>query len=479
MDKSRLLEAIRAGSIEPFITALYYKDSPSAPAPPDYTGAAYAQGAANIDTARAQGRMNNPNIYTPYGSQTVSWGGGGSGGQPSGPGGSWSQPTPIYGNVEDEGGNRQIMGYNAPVWTPDGSGSGSTGVGGSYGGDQPTITQTLSPAQQQLLDAQNRISGNLAGVAESGLNRVSSGMNQPFDMSGIPAQQYGVQGGNYTTGVNGGPMQMGIGSGGDLQRNLDFSGAPTLPGVNDFGKERDLVTNALLSRSEPQFQRDEELTRTRLINQGLAPGSEASNYDLDTLNRARNDARMQATLAGSQEQSRLFGLASQARGQYTGEQAQQGQFANNAQNQAFTQGLAGGQFANAAQAQQFGQGQANAALNNQVQQQMFQQGLANANLGNQGRQSAIQEQAYLRSLPLNELNALRTGAQVQNPQFQPYQGVNVGQTPIFGAAQAQGAANQQQYANQVGQSNAFNQGLFALGAAAMGAPTGTFNFLRG
>ena len=50
------------------------KDSPSPPAAPDYAGAATAQGAANVETARLQGRMNNPNISGPLGSQTVTFG---------------------------------------------------------------------------------------------------------------------------------------------------------------------------------------------------------------------------------------------------------------------------------------------------------------------------------------------------------------------------------------------------------------------
>ena len=475
----------------------------STPAPPNYAAAAQAQGAANVETARAQGRMNNPNVFTPYGTQTVTWGGG----EPQFNQGAYDQAMQQYNTAlsdYNQGGSNPLGWHDTSTFQP----SGPTGPAPiiptreqftTQGtGDQPNITQTLSPANQALLDAQNRIGQNLAGVAEGGLNRVSQGMQAPFDTSGLPQAQSNVQGGNYQSNVGfnpmqasydqGGSVQQSVGTGGNLQRGLDFSGAPSIPGINDFGAQRDEVTNALLSRTEPQFARDEELTRTRLINQGIAPGAEASNYDLDTINRARNDARMQAILAGSQEQSRLANLAMAARGQYTGEQAQQGQFANNAQNQAFTQGLAGGQFANQAQAQanaqnqvaaqfanqanqaNFGMGQQNAALQNQVAQQQFTQGLANANLSNQGRQAGIQEQAYLRQLPLNELNALRTGAQVQNPQFQPYQGVQIGQTPVFGAAQAQATANQNAYNQQVGADNAFTGGLFSLGAGAAGAP---------
>lgn len=642
-----------------------HKDSPSPPATPDYAGAAQAQGAANVETARTQGRMNNPNIYTPYGSQTVEWGTG----APVFNEQAYNQALQQYQNTARTAPPGALTNEQGQFWDQStgawASPSGPTGTAPTREqftttplDDQPIIRQTLAPAQQALLDAQNRISGNLAGVAETGLNRVSQGMATPFDTSGLPQAQTNVQGGNYQSNVGYTPMQSSYNQGGQIrydagfnqpiqnsfnpggniqqgvnfnqaiqgqiapsgqqqtgfdpggnvrtsfdtagqqqtqlgdvggpQRGLDFSGAPDIPGINDFGRERDLVTNALLSRTEPQFQRDEELTRTRLINQGIAPGAEASNYDLDTLNRARNDARQQAILAGSQEQSRLANLAMAARGQYTGELAQQGAFANNAQNQAFSQGLAGGQFANqaqqaqyaqnlgamqatnaaqaqqyaqnqglanfanqaqqnqfgqnlaagqfantaqgqgynqaannmslanAAQAQQFGQnqglatfgnaaqaqgygqaqgnlsaynaaqaqanaqnqsaaqfanqaaqgnfgmGQQNAALQNQVAQQQFQQGLANANLSNQSRQQAIQEQAYMRQLPLNELNALRTGAQVQNPQFQPYQGANIGQTPIFQAAQLQGQADQNIYNQQAGSANSFNTGLMNL-----------------
>ena len=134
---------------------------------------------------------------------------------------------------------------------------------------------------------------------------------------------------------------------------------------------------------------------------------------------------------------------------------------------------AAGQFYNQGVNQQFNMGQQNAALNNQAQQQMFTQGLANANLTNQARQQSIQEQAYLRSLPLNELNALRTGAQVQNPQFQPFQGVNIGQTPIFGAAQAQGQADMNMYNQQAASANAFNSGLMQMAGMAGGMYAGS------
>jgi len=39
---------------------------PKPPAAPDYAGAAQAQGAANVETARVEGRMNRPDVFSPY-----------------------------------------------------------------------------------------------------------------------------------------------------------------------------------------------------------------------------------------------------------------------------------------------------------------------------------------------------------------------------------------------------------------------------
>jgi len=45
--------------------------SPSPPPAPDYAGAATAQGAANVETARVEGRMNRPDVFSPYDQTTV------------------------------------------------------------------------------------------------------------------------------------------------------------------------------------------------------------------------------------------------------------------------------------------------------------------------------------------------------------------------------------------------------------------------
>jgi len=77
----------------------------------------------------------------------------------------------------------------------------------------------------------------------------------------------------------------------------------------------------------------------------------------------------------------------------------------------------------------------------------------------------------LRSQPLNELNALRTGSQVTNPTFNqvPQQQTTAGAN-MLGAAQAQGQSDMNAYNAQVGQQNSFTNGLMNMGAAYMMMP---------
>lgn len=90
----------------------------------------------------------------------------------------------------------------------------------------------------------------------------------------------------------------------------------------------------------------------------------------------------------------------------------------------------------------------------QVQNQFFNQAL-------QGNQATLAQRAYIRSLPLNELNALRSGSQVQNPTFS-----TPGQQGQTSGPDLMGAANSQ-YSNALNQTNA--QNAQAAGNAQAGA----------
>ena len=75
-----------------------------------------------------------------------------------------------------------------------------------------------------------------------------------------------------------------------------------------------------------------------------------------------------------------------------------------------------------------------------------------------------QLQSSIYNQPLNTLNAIRTGAQVNNPQFTATPGAN-----YAGAAQSAGQYAGDVYNANVGQQNAMTSGLFGLGSAGLSA----------
>lgn len=467
--------------------------------------------------------------------------------------------------------------------------------------DTPTIEQYLTPEAQATLEAQQRVERALSGLGERAIGRVQDVYGTAFTPQGLPEQQFQFQGGGplptlpqlqgqarsdvSALPVNFGPTagQYGMAAGGPGALNLqglDTSGiggvqtgmgqfgqaqggpaAPTLQGQLDVSNLAQMPVNAgmtaqeaIMSRLDPQLQRQRAQLETQLANQGLVRGGEAYNVALQEQGQRENDLRTQAALQGLQldmqarqqglgEAQALGGFANQSAlaGFGAGQQAtqaqnaaiaqnaglalQSGQFANQAQAQQFAQRLAAGEFGREAQlasfqtgqaaqqavnqaiAQNFGQGlQAQGAYNaaagqqfgqemdiaglynaslaqNQaaalqqaqaqaaLQSQGFNQSQSMANFQNAQRQAALQEQLALRQLPLNEVAAIMGGAQVQLPQFQAYQGAEVGAAPIFAGTQAAGNFAQQNYANQTAAYNA-KMGLYSGLAGAAGAAAG-------
>ena len=107
---------------------------PSAPKTPDYVGAAREQGEANVDAARVTGRINNPNVVSPYGTQTTTWG-----------------PN-----------------------------------------DQPTVVQEFSPDQQRLYDTSLITQQNLGLLGNTGSDALKDVIGKNLDFSSVTAQP-----GNY------------------------------------------------------------------------------------------------------------------------------------------------------------------------------------------------------------------------------------------------------------------------------------------
>lgn len=102
-----------------------------------------------------------------------------------------------------------------------------------------------------------------------------------------------------------------------------------------------------------------------------------------------------------------------------------------------------------------------------MQAQMQAGGEASRMFGDQSaaRQQAIQEQAYLRNLPLSEINALRTGSTPNMPQFQGFGGSQVHAAPLLQGTQLGEQAAIDRYNAKVGQRNALLQTAGQVGGA--------------
>lgn len=101
--------------------------APSPPPAPDYGAAARQQGIDNIEAARLQGRINNPNTYGPTGSQVTTW-----------------------------------------------------------DGDTPTTRQTLSPKEQAIYDANADLRAKLGNLGSQGADSLKGLIGTQLDFSGVP-----------------------------------------------------------------------------------------------------------------------------------------------------------------------------------------------------------------------------------------------------------------------------------------------------
>lgn len=117
------------------------------------------------------------------------------------------------------------------------------------------------------------------------------------------------------------------------------------------------------------------------------------------------------------------------------------------------------------------------AYNNAMQTQnqsendlRMQAALNGINVGQNAQNQQLALQTALQNQPLNMLNAVRTGSQVTNPTFTnvPQQQFTPG-PDLLGAATAQNGYNMGLYNSKVAGNNSTMNGLFGLGAAAIGA----------
>lgn len=151
----------------------------------------------------------------------------------------------------------------------------SNGVYDPNKAPQFTSTINLTPEAQGILDKQMQSEGALAQLGVDQIGRVQQSANTPFSYAGLPA----------------------------------------VFGDGDTAAAQTKAEQAIYSRLDPQFARDEEAMRSRLINQGIGQNSEAYNREFERFNQAKNDARQQAVLGGQQYASALLGDSLQRRQQ--------------------------------------------------------------------------------------------------------------------------------------------------------------------
>lgn len=191
----------------------------------------------------------------------------------------------------------------------------------------------LSPAQRALQDINNQTEQNIATIGRDQSSRIGELLGKP----------------------------------------VDFSNEAVEGRLFDLGSKR----------LDPRFARDEEALRTRLVNQGVRPGTAAFDAEMSNFSQGKNDAFNQLML--------------------------------------------------------------------------------------QGRGQSVQEILAQRNQPINEISALMSGSQVQQPNF-----VNTPQTQLAGTDYQGAVQNAYQgqmaaYQNKVASNNAMMGGLFGLAGTLGGA----------
>lgn len=201
-----------------------------------------------------------------------------------------------------------------------------------------------------------------------------------------------------------------------------------------------------------------------LAAQGLTNQAQAQNFGQGNIQQQLYNQAQAQNFGQGNTQSALY---NQAQGQNFG----QGTVAQNTANQAAGQNF--GQFAtaqnitNQAAGQNYAQNANTIAQNNAAQQQQFAQNTQQAAFENQARQQALAEAIQQRQMPLNEIAALSSGSQIQNPVFQPYTGANVGAAPIAQTMQNAYTGAQNAYNQQMASQNAQTSGLFSLAGSVL------------
>ncbi len=105
---------------------------------------------------------------------------------------------------------------------------------------------------------------------------------------------------------------------------------------------------------------------------------------------------------------------------------------------------------------------------NAVRQAMFSNQLQGAEFRNTSLERALQQQLAVRQAPLNEASAILSGGQVNMPQFSPYQGGTVANTPVGDYVYRGYDTQMRGYSSEVQAQATQNAAMFGAGASLLG-----------
>ncbi len=379
--------------------------------------------------------------------------------------------------------------------------------------DTPFIEQYLTPEAQATLEAQQRVERALSGLGEKAISKVGDIYGSTFTPQGLPEQRFGFEYGQLPTAPD-------LASMGQFQRGFTAEALPTGPDITAMGQagggpaapeqiagadlsqvgrvsygpqegqygfaqgyvpaerlQQQINTRglaqlpvgagvtgqqAIMARVAPQLQRDRAALENQLRNQGLVPGGEAYNREVELFNQRANDLVQQAALQG-------IGLDAQMRAQGFSERQIQAEMANQARQAQFGMGMQQAGLYNQALQQNLAQGLSVQDAQNRAQQQAFQQQLAAGQFGREGQQLAFQmgqsaQEARNQALAQNQAAAMQQYQAQLARQAQGF-GQQMDLAGLYNAslaAQQQSALQQAQAAAAL-QAQGYNQ---AQGAAA-------------
>ncbi len=361
----------------------------SPPPTPNGYAIAAAQATANISVAVSQTVLNNADVIAPNGTTTFAQTG------------SYNIADPQY----DTSGN--LTGTTTrtiPRWTQ---------------------TIRLTEKGQSIFDANQDLQLASNQIAASQVTKLQTTLGTVFDGSGLPAMAQGPAAGTLNgTITSPRAVQQAIGS--------------------DTSTEREAAIAAVISRLEFQTNINRDARITALANKGIFAGSEAYENEMRPFDFAATDGRLQAILAGGQEQTRIFAIERSK-----------------------------GEFYNAAQEQDFRQGHIIVDFSNTVALRRFQMLTQVADFINTYRERYLQEMLAIRNQEINEFSTLKTGGQIAIPAFTGFKAGHIDATPLADSVYKSAQIAQQNYQNKVDQQNALVGGIASLvGGIALAPMTG-------